>query len=108
MAKAKTKTVKPVEAAAVEDNRFIKPLIQVNGEKHLLENLMDQDDMPIMKSVGYMKVLKDKQHSWMSYVITTKGKEVISIEASEPDMREIAEETAKISFVNCFIDQELF
>lgn len=96
------KVVKPEPA-------FIQTLIKVEGEKHPLEKIMDEDpdDMPVMKSVGYMKIDQNKKHSWVSYVLTTKGKEVISMEVSEPDMRDIAEETSKINFVEKFIDSEL-
>lgn len=86
---------------------IVKPIIRVNGEKHILESIFEGplEDLPELKSVGYAPV-KSGSHSWVSYVITTKGKEVINIEVSEPDLKAIAEESAKISFVNHFIDQE--
>lgn len=108
---AKPIEVKPVVAVKKkkESLPFIQPLIRVDGQKHVLEQIMDEnpEDMPVLEAVGYVKVAKDRQHSWMSYVIKTKGKEVLSIEASEPDMRAVAEEAAKISFVDRFIDQEI-
>lgn len=86
---------------------FITPLIRFGDEKHLLEQIMETDkkNIPTMKSVGYMS-LKEGSSSWVSYVITTRGKEVLNIEISEPDLRAIAEESAKISFVEQFIDQD--
>lgn len=86
----------------------VQPIIRANGEKHVLEKMFesDHDDLPEIKSVGFAKLPDGGSNAWVSYVITTKGKEVISIEVDEPNLRQIAEESAKISFVNQFIDQE--
>lgn len=66
--------------------------------------MADSDmDMPEFKSVGYAKV----GSGWVSYVATFKGREVLSLVVAEPDMRQIAEEQAKISFVETFSDQEV-
>ncbi len=79
--------------------------MRAQGERHILEDILDSDpdDMPTIRSVGYTKV----GGGWVSYVLTSKGREVLSIEVSDPDMRQIAEETAKISFVEIFQDQGL-
>ena len=61
------------------------------------------EDMPEIKSVGFGRVSKTS-NSWISYVITTKGNEVISVEVDEPNLRQIAEESAKVSFINLFTD----
>lgn len=94
---SKTKTKKSV----------IKPLISVAGETHELEKLFegDQNTLPEIKSVGYMR-LGEKANNWVSYVITTKGDKVLSIEVDEPNMQLIAQESAQISFVNLFIDKD--
>lgn len=93
---AKSKQTKPTN--------IIQPLIRVEGEQHPLEKLFEGDplDLPELRSIGYTNLGTGNQ--WVSYVITTKGKEVISIEISEPDLRAIAEEGSKINFVNCFVD----
>lgn len=96
------RTKKSSETAEAE---FIKPLIKVAGEKHLLEEMHEEGEMPVLKSVGYTK-LGGGKHSWVSYTMTTKGKEVLSIEIDEPNMRAIAEESAKTAFVTNFQDQE--
>lgn len=85
----------------------VKPLIRVEGQNHVLEDLFDgdPDDMPLMTSIGFMR-LSPQSNTWISYIIVTRGKEVISIEVDEPNLRAIAEESAKINFVNSFIDQE--
>lgn len=84
---------------------FIKPLVQVDGDKHELQRLVEEGEEPEIKSVGYMP-LKNGTRGWVSYTITTKGNQVINMEVSEPDLRDIAEETAKIAFVSIFHDQE--
>lgn len=83
---------------------FIKPLIRSNDEKHELETMVENDEAPEIKSVGYMP-LKAGVRGWVSYTITTKGDKVINMEISEPDLRDIAEESAKIAFVQTFHDQ---
>jgi hypothetical protein len=59
--------------------------------------------MPELKAVGYAKTAK----GWVSYTLTTKGKEVLSIEVSDPDQRQIAEEQAKIAFVETLVDRNI-
>jgi hypothetical protein len=95
----KTSTVTPFKEPVIQ------PLIRVEGEKHPLEEMWDGGEPPELKSIGYGKL--GKGNGWVSYVITTKGREITKIEISEPDVRGIAEESSKINFVNCFVDQLL-
>lgn len=78
-------------------------------DKHALEEIFSgpEDDIPEMKAVGYMKLGKGT-NNWVSYTATIKGDRVLKLEVEEPNLREIAEESAKIAFVNNFIDQEAF
>lgn len=89
-------------------SNVVKPLIRSNDEKHLLEEIFEgpTSEMPEMKSIGYMKLGKGP-NSWVSYVMTTRGTEVLSIEIDEPNLRSIAEESAKINFVQSFVDREI-
>jgi len=82
-------------------------LVRVEGEKHVLESLFDGDPakLPIIKAVGYMPI-REGSSGWVSYTITTRGREVMLIEVDEPNIRVIAEESAKVAFVTTFIDQE--
>jgi hypothetical protein len=86
------------------NNEFICPLVKVVGEKHLLEQLIARGEAPEIKAVGYMR-LGNQRNSWVSYTITTKGREVLKIEIDEPNMREIAEESAKIAFVENLMEE---
>lgn len=85
--------------------QLIQPLVREAGVKHILEEILEEtpEDLPTIKSVGYAKV----GSNWVSYVVTSKGRQVLAIEVSDPDMRQIAEEQAKISFVELFTDQGL-
>jgi hypothetical protein len=91
--------------AKKETGPLIQPSIRVEGEKHILET-MSETEIPEMKAVGYAKLTDNHQHNWISYVIKFKGKDVLSIEVDEPNMRAIAEETSKINFTTLFIDTE--
>lgn len=84
---------------------FIEPIIRVEGEKHELEKIFEEnpEKLPEIKAIGFMQIKPG--NNWVSYVMTTKGKEVLKIEVSEPDLKDIAEEAAKISFVQTFVDQ---
>ena len=89
-----------------KSSNLVCPLIRVAGEKHPLEEMVEKGKAPEMKAIGYMK-LTSGQHSWVSYVITFQGDKVKKIEVGEPDMRAIAEDAAKMDFVQAFIDSEL-
>ncbi len=82
---------------------IIEESIKVEGstKKHALKQLFDEDAAPQIKSIGYAGI--PGTNRYISYIITTQGKEVLKIEVSEPDLRAIAEDEAKINFVNCFM-----
>src|SRR4051812_28268473 len=103
MAKSKKKLPSETESAV------ICPIIRNNDEPHLLEDIFKgpEDEMPVIKSVGYMR-LTTGVNSWVSYTITTQGERVLKIEVDEPNVRAIAEESAKTAFVTSFVDQEAF
>lgn len=84
---------------------IIQPLIRVEGEQHVFEKIFDEtpEKLPTLKSIGYSNI--EGTNTWVSYVLTTKGKDVLSIEVDEPNLRAIAEESSKINFVNHFMNQ---
>ncbi len=86
--------------------KFIKPLVTIGNKKHVLQAIFDGDpqEMPELKSVGVIKLAST--NTWVDYVITTKGKEVVSIEVGEPNLRQIVEDVAKINFVEQFMSVE--
>lgn len=79
-------------------------LVHVGDTKeHALKVLLDgpKEDMPILTSVGYVKIPETKLFS--AYIIRSQGHEILSVEVDEPDHQAVAEESAKISFANEFI-----
>lgn len=77
-----------------------------DGKTHVLDQLFEgpKAEMPELKSVGVAKL--QGTNTWIDYVITTRGKEVLSIEVGEPNLRQIVEDTAKINFVEQFMSVE--
>lgn len=74
--------------------------VEGSSKEHALKTLFNDDEAPEITSIGYMKI--PGSNRYISYVITSQGKEILKIEVSEPDFRAIAEDEAKINFVNCF------
>lgn len=83
----------------------VTPTVKFVGDdkKHALQELFDgdEDKLPIITSVGTVGV--PGTNTWISFVMQTRGTKVIKIEAEEPNLRAIAEESAKASFVNSFM-----
>lgn len=103
MGKPKSSKIE-MEDAEVMPTDWIAPIVRVEGQKHELVKLIEEDEAPVMKAVGYMKLLKGRQHSWCSYLITFKGNKILKCEIAEPDMRAVAEEAAKADFVEQLMD----
>jgi hypothetical protein len=85
--------------------QIVQPsIIFEGGKEHAMVTLFkgDEEKLPTIKSVGYMQVPGTTQ--FVAYTLTSKGTEVLKIEVEEPNIRAIAEESAKISFVQSFID----
>lgn len=87
---------------------IIKPTIVFDGDKdHALQELFKEGNAPILKSVGLVKIdTLPGLGKFVAYVITTQGDKVLNIEVEQPNLREIAEETSKISFVTTFMGQD--
>lgn len=101
MAKGKKKEDLAIEGA------IVKPTMRFDGDKaHVLETLLKENDAPTLKSIGYMRMPGLGQSAYVAYVITSKGNKVLEIEVEEPNLKAIAEESAKISFVNNFMRGE--
>lgn len=84
----------------------VTPIIKIEGHTNVLEDMIKGSDAPTLKSVGYARV-GEGSNNWVSYVITTRGTEVIEIQVDEPNMREVAEESSKINFVQEFMAAEI-
>lgn len=104
MAKAKTKKeteekTKPlIEFEDENDSSFIKPIISIAGHTNDLVQLYESGDMPEMTAIGYHRISALK-NEFISYVVKFRGKEVLSIEVSEPNLYQIAVDESKINFM---------
>lgn len=68
-------------------------------EAHPLEALIDGGAE--FKCVGMLKI--PGHNTYAAYTVSIKGDKVTKVEASEPDLRAIAEEGAKTRFVHEFM-----
>ena len=114
MAKSKT-TLEVVETTKAKN--LVRPQIRMftrpkNGEeKQPILNPMEElfetspDQMPTLKAVGFYRI-NPLKNEWMSYTVTFKGAEVLDIEVGEPNLKQIAEDEAKINFVTKISDIE--
>lgn len=84
---------------------LVTTVIPPGSAGHAFEKLEDQGALPILKSVGYARVFPGSRE-YVSYVITSQGREVLSIEVSEPNLKAIASDEAKISFVTLLEDED--
>ena len=93
-AKGKAKDIVKTSTVAVLDS---KP--------HALKELFDDESsVPVLTSVGITKL--PGSSSFVSYVIKSKGREVLEITVDEPNARYVAEEMTKINCVNLFGAEE--
>lgn len=80
--------------------KVIKPIIE--SQEHILEKLIKTGEDPVLTSVGIAKVAG----GWISFVLKSRGLEIVSCEVSDPDMKLIAYDAAKIEFVNRYLGDE--
>lgn len=73
-------------------------------DSHPVVSLIDSNEAPEIKSVGLFRL--PETNTYVSFTMITKGREVVSIEVEQPNLRAVAEESAKISFVSTFMDNE--
>jgi hypothetical protein len=117
MARPKKSQQAPVSVSSepqIDSNAFpretvVKPYIRVKGQPHRFEELDAQNKLPELTSIGLCKVSgldEGRRNDWISYVLKTRGREIISLEVSEPDHKAIAEDNCKTIFVNLFMNQE--
>lgn len=102
MAKTAKKVTEPVTESK---DLSIKSTIEVSGHTNPFITYYNDNDVEL-KSVGYIKM--PGANNYVSYTITTIGGKVTEILCDEPNLKMIAEESAKIAFVQHFVDKEDF
>lgn len=79
---------------------FVEPTVRFGEEANPIVPIFE--DLEV-KSIGYMRI--PNKNTFASYVITSKGDKVLKIEVDEPNLRQIAEESAKTHFVSHFCNE---
>lgn len=105
MPRAKKLTVGIAAEGLPASAPLIRPLIKVEGRVHEFSNLEERGELPVLKSIGYIRVAPGSKH-YVSYVITSKGREILDITMSEPDFKAIASDQSKVDFVTQFDDHD--
>lgn len=97
---------KQVQKKQLEE--LVQPVVVFNGEKeHALKALFRADKAPVLKSIGFGTVPGIEGHGrFVSYVITSQGDKILNIEVTQPNLKAIAVDDAKISFVTVFEGDE--
>jgi hypothetical protein len=63
--------------------------------------------IPTFKAVALVRIPDaPSSEAYVSVILTIKGNEVVDIRSSEPNLKSIAMEQAKIDFVRTFYDDE--
>ncbi len=93
---------RPAKAAAAP---IVQPTIQAAGAEHPFQALEKKGELPVLTSVGYARVSPESRN-YVAYVIKSRGREVISMETSEPNLKAIAADDAKINFVTLLDDAD--
>jgi hypothetical protein len=74
-------------------------------ENAVSENTSDK--VPTFKAVALVRIPEASSYeAYVSVVLTIKGNEVVDIKSSEPNLKSIAMEQAKIDFVKTFYDND--
>lgn len=86
-------------------NSYIEPTL--NFENHNNEFITHvKEEQPELTAVGYARI--PGTNNYAAYVIKFQGDKIIKMVVDEPNLKNIAEESAKIQFVNEFVRNEEF
>lgn len=102
---AKAATVKKEEVKELEVVASIEYAGANTEQAAQIFKAEDQTTLPIVKSIGIRQVPGSRY--FISYTIYTQGDKVIKVEVDEPNMRAIAEDSAKSNFVQLFMSQDI-
>ena len=81
----------------VKESTFIEPTIQIEGHVNpFIEHV--KEDEPELTAIGYARV--PGTNNYAAYVITFKGGQITKMTVDEPNLKRIAEDSAKTMFVS--------
>lgn len=100
-----TKKQESQEQSEEVKSSFIEPTMKF--ENHTNEFIKHvEEEQPELRAVGFARV--PGTNNYAAYVLIVKGDKVIKMTVDEPNMRNVAEEAAKIQFVDIFVNSEEF
>ena len=93
----------------VKSENVIVPSVKINGEVHEMEKMFNELDiskLPILTSVGMIKLDNNRRNQYVSFVMTSQGSKVLKIEVDEPNLYAIAVDATKQSIMTRVIETE--
>lgn len=84
----------------------IAPVVKFEGNNkpHILQSLLDNGKPLKLKAVGVCHIPGTRDY--VAFTAQILGDKLVKLEVDEPNLRAIAEESAKISFVDIFMGEE--
>lgn len=95
---------KKTEQATTSDS-YIKPAVAIEGHKNAFIKHVETDE-PELMAVGMARIPGTNEYA--AYTIKIVGDKVVKMTVDEPNLKRISEETAKIAFIDTFINSEEF
>lgn len=99
------KTIRRKSTKAKADLPEINPEIRCNGEAHAIETMFKEGRFPLIKCVGMTRI-SENSNSWVSCDMEIVGGEIKKINVGEPNLKLIALDEAKVTFVTKFMGEE--
>lgn len=106
MVKPSKKSQEVKEQSVEASPSYLEPTLKFDSKhkNELIEHI--KEDEPELSAVGYARI--PGTNNYAAYVIKFKGNQITSMVVDEPNLKSIAEESAKINFVNEFVRSEEF
>lgn len=99
MSEVKKSAVKKSEPSV----SVIEPSVKVEGHVNPYIKFFEKEH-PELVSIGFSRL--PETNTYVSYTVYSKGGVITKIVVEEPNLKLVAEESAKIAFVNNFVDEE--
>lgn len=102
---------KPEAVETLKKTKQVKDIVKtstvavLDSKPHAMKELFgDASSVPVLKSVGIAKI--PGSNSFVSFVVKTKGREVLEVEVDEPNARYVAEDMTKVHCMELFGSEE--
>jgi hypothetical protein len=88
----------------VKESTFIEPNVKIEGHDNAFIQYVETDE-PELTAVGYARV--PGTNNYAAYTLTFKGDKIVKMTVDEPNLKRIAEDSAKTMFVNELMKDEV-